>query len=587
MPNTKYKIPSFAKATADGQNTRYTRAFTLIELLVYTGISVVVGMLTTGILLTVTRVNQNASATAEVSGQMNFVLQRLQQLVSESSNIDIDAGITTSSVKLRMQDATKDPTCISLVNGVIKIAEGPGSPNPNDCNSTTSNLTGSKVVVNTLNFKKMVQYPGHDTLSLDMTMAYNTANPGSQVSRSLSSAIGRVSAATFDANLLPGSDNQYEVGYTGQRWKNISISNLLNVGQLANDPTSEMQNGSIYYNTSSSIFRGYQNSAWTNIGSSQWTTSSTAIYYSGGNVGIGTTAPQAKLHVNGTVMVTEDQKIGFRYSAGDPGPYQYITANFQSPMSFYNVYSSTQSNKVYSFYGWNSPSTVELVTILNSGNVGIGTTAPQAKLHVNGTVMVTEDQKIGFRYSAGDPGPYQYITANFQSPMSFYNVYSSTQSNKVYSFYGWNSPSTVELVTILNSGNVGIGTTAPGYTLTVNGTAWVTSGAWSGSDIRWKKDITPLPLQGSLDKVIKLNPVSFNWRTDEFPNLRFSSSTQIGFIAQDVEKIIPEVVTTDNNGYKGMSYERITPVLTAAIQEQQKQIEELKSEIKELKSRLK
>ena len=99
-----------------------------------------------------------------------------------------------------------------------------------------------------------------------------------------------------------------------------------------------------------------------------------------------------------------------------------------------------------------------------------------------------------------------------------------------------------------------------------------------------EKNITSLPLQGSLDKVMQLNPVSFDWRTTEFPDMRLSSSTQLGFIAQDVEKIIPEVVTTDNNGYKGMSYERITPVLTAAIQEQQKQIEELKAENELLKN---
>lgn len=86
---------------------------------------------------------------------------------------------------------------------------------------------------------------------------------------------------------------------------------------------------------------------------------------------------------------------------------------------------------------------------------------------------------------------------------------------------------------------------------------------------------------------MQLNPVSFDWRTDEFPNMHFSSSTQIGFIAQDVEKIIPEVVTTDNNGYKGVSYERITSMLTAAIQEQQKQIEELKTENEKLESRIK
>ncbi len=113
--------------------------------------------------------------------------------------------------------------------------------------------------------------------------------------------------------------------------------------------------------------------------------------------------------------------------------------------------------------------------------------------------------------------------------------------------------------------NPGIGTTSPGYTLTVSGTSWTTNNAWAGSDIRWKQNITAL--SGSLDKVIQLKPVNFDWRTSEFPDLHFTNGTQIGFIAQDVEKIIPEVVTTDNNGYKGISYERITPVLAGAIQE--------------------
>ena len=76
----------------------------------------------------------------------------------------------------------------------------------------------------------------------------------------------------------------------------------------------------------------------------------------------------------------------------------------------------------------------EAMTILNSGNVGIGTTGPQAKFHVNGDVLITESNKIGFRYSAGDPGPYSYITGGAGNPISFYNIWSSAGTNKIFSF---------------------------------------------------------------------------------------------------------------------------------------------------------
>jgi hypothetical protein len=92
---------------------------------------------------------------------------------------------------------------------------------------------------------------------------------------------------------------------------------------------------------------------------------------------------------------------------------------------------------------------------------------------------------------------------------------------------------------------VSVGTTAnPGTnSLYVAGTAWCTSGAWSGSDIRWKKNITGL--DDNLNKIIQLKGIRYDWKKDEFPDQGFETGTQIGLIAQEVEKIFPELVRTD------------------------------------------
>ena len=125
------------------------------------------------------------------------------------------------------------------------------------------------------------------------------------------------------------------------------------------------------------------------------------------------------------------------------------------------------------------------------------------------------------------------------------------------------------------NGNVGIGTTNPGYTLTVNGDSYVTSGSWTASDARLKKNVTPLT--GSLNKIAQLNGVNYFWRNGEYPEMKFTSTKQVGFIAQDIEGIIPEIVTTNKDGFKGVSYEKLTPILVEAIKELKAEVERLKT----------
>jgi hypothetical protein len=124
---------------------------------------------------------------------------------------------------------------------------------------------------------------------------------------------------------------------------------------------------------------------------------------------------------------------------------------------------------------------------------------------------------------------------------------------------------------------------SPGYMLYVNGNIYA-NGSYYGSDIRWKKNLQPLGDVTS--SILKLNGYTFNWRTDEFPDMQFDNDTQIGLVAQEVEKVFPEMVKTDSNGYKAVSYEKLSVILLEGMKEQEKKIESLTQENLNMKSDL-
>jgi len=124
------------------------------------------------------------------------------------------------------------------------------------------------------------------------------------------------------------------------------------------------------------------------------------------------------------------------------------------------------------------------------------------------------------------------------------------------------------------SGNVGIGTISPSYTLDVSGTVNIASGSalrfggtqvctstgcTSSSDERLKENI--LPLKNSLEKVLTLEGVEYDYKD----KLKFSDKKQVGVIAQNVEKVFPEVVITDQQtGLKSVAYDHLVAPLIEA-----------------------
>jgi len=102
--------------------------------------------------------------------------------------------------------------------------------------------------------------------------------------------------------------------------------------------------------------------------------------------------------------------------------------------------------------------------------------------------------------------------------------------------------------------------------------------AFTSSDKRLKKNI--INIENPIDKIKKLNGVSFEWKHEIDETVM--NKTNLGVIAQEVQKVLPEIVKERDDGYLAIKYEQIVPVLIEGIKEQQKQIDELKQKLEEL-----
>lgn len=137
------------------------------------------------------------------------------------------------------------------------------------------------------------------------------------------------------------------------------------------------------------------------------------------------------------------------------------------------------------------------------------------------------------------------------------------------------------------NGNVGIGISGSSYKLRVNGKIAATDFDVQ-SDRRYKTNIHSF--DNALDTILNLRGVTFDWKRSEFPDMNFVEGRRIGFIAQEVEQILPELVTTDANGYKAVAYANVVPVLVEAVKTLKKdhdaQLKEKETRISELETKL-
>lgn len=262
---------------------------------------------------------------------------------------------------------------------------------------------------------------------------------------------------------------------------------------------------------------------------------------SNGWLGLGTGTPMLQLHLN------KADTPGVRLEQTNSGGFTAQTWDVAGNEANFFVRDMTGGSRLPFRIRPGAPTSS--IDISAAGNVGIGTANPQARLDVQGSVKILGANTLEFgsevagkQADAGTIG-YGNITTD---ALNIVGAGTSTTDRKV---------------AIFSEG----GMTVTGN-LTLNG---VVS---SSSDARLKTDLRPL--QGALAGVQALQGHRYRFRPGKGPQ-----GEQLGFVAQELEQVYPELVSTGADGLKAVNYAQLTPVLVEALKEQQRQLEQLRAEL--------
>jgi len=232
-----------------------------------------------------------------------------------------------------------------------------------------------------------------------------------------------------------------------------------------------------------------------------------------------------------------------QYGAGVYGRSQFGQGIFGSTDSGYAIYGlSSSGNAAY------LASTSGHALITNGGNVGIGVLAPNNMLDVNGRVRI--------RHTTNTAGIWMSNSANSVNDAdgAFYGMKTNTEAG-IYIGNAWR------------------------FWITSAGNATLTGTLTQSSDKRLKKDFSSL--NNSLSGIYQLNGYHYKWIEESR-----SKDLQTGLIAQEVQKIFPELVQTDEAGFLAVNYTGLVPHLIEAVKELRNENNALKGKNQTLESRL-
>jgi endosialidase-like protein len=326
------------------------------------------------------------------------------------------------------------------------------------------------------------------------------------------------------------------------------------------------------------------------------------IYESSGVVGMGTSFPLDRLHVQFTN--TSGALTG--YAVQNLGN----TATSYSGMLFYD-----QNGSLGQFQGFNnvtheyrinniaSGGSINFMIasgskfkVNNNGRIDLNTLAS-----INGGTTTSRGGAAGWKpfdadanvgggaviIEGGNPASNTADSAGFYGDGDTAAIWSPGENGAILRVFDEDDLAAPNIgaaaFVIDGSGNINVGKGTTGCVRDGDGTILIGT---CSSDIRLKKDIRPFE-GGMLERLLKLRPIYYHWRTELMHKyIPENAGEAYGLIAQEVEKVYPEMVTTDEFGYKAVDYGKLQYVTLGALQEEHSNVVALQSQVVSLEQRL-
>lgn len=314
------------------------------------------------------------------------------------------------------------------------------------------------------------------------------------------------------------------------------------------------------------------------------------------NVGLGTTTPETKLHIEsnsnfglGQVKLTETQ-------------YDFARITFDNNIhpNYWDISARSDTllaNSTMKFYHSDGG---DILTVNALGRIGINDATPSYPLDINGDgknrVINVTNQLPTTNFTTFNYGVRSNLSQlsndGFPRLYNFYGITTDNDSYLTYGFYGWAAGAS-----LFNYGIYGYAPTLTGFAGYFSGNTYAT-GTYQTSDPKLKQNMQAIG--NGLSIIMEIEPLSYQFKREEYDFMNLPHGEHFGVSANQVKEVLPNLVkrafhaydeplenTAEGQGmwFDAVNYVEMIPILISAVQEQQKLIEDLRKEVEELKKK--